>query len=154
MPKKSAGLLMYKFDKNNKLLVFLVHPGGPFWKSKDSHAWSIPKGEIEENEDELETAKREFKEELGFESKGDFIDLGEIKQKAGKIVRAFAFQGDWSGFLMKQNLIEIEYPYKSGKKIKVPEIDKAGFFKIKEAKEKINKAQVEFIDRLVEKLNN
>ena len=148
MPKISAGLLMYRF-KDSKLEVLIVHPGGPYWKNKDEGAWSIPKGEVEENEDFLEAAKREFKEEIGISPNSEkFISLGEIKQKAGKIVYAWAFESDWHGLLMTQIYIEIEYPPKSNKFIKIPEIDKASFFTINIAKKKINPAQKEFIDKL------
>ena len=152
MMKESAGLLMYKIEKNI-LKVFLVHPGGPFWKNREEGAWSIPKGEIEDGEDLLETAKREFKEEVGFDAKEEFISLGEIQQKAGKIVHAWAFEGDWSGLLMCQSYVEIEWPLRSGKKIKIPEVDKARFFSIEDAKKKINQAQKELIERLEEYLN-
>jgi len=156
--KVSAGLLMYKFDKKGKegrdfLKVFLVHHGGPYWKNKDERAWSIPKGLVNEGESLLDAAKREFEEETGIKIKLPLISLGSVKQKSGKEVHSWAFEGDWTGFLMKQSMIEIEFPYKSGKKIKVPEVDKAGFFPISVAKKKIILAQAEFIDRLVKKLN-
>ena len=148
MQKTSAGILIYKFY-NQKLKIFIVHPGGPFWKGKDEGAWSIPKGEAKEGEsDLLEVAKRELKEETGIELNGNFHDIGTIKQKSGKIVKAYATLGDWSGLLMCQSFAEIEWPYKSGKKIRVPEVDKAGFFDIDIVKKKINPAQIEFIDRL------
>ncbi len=159
MKKTSAGLLMYKI-KDNNLLVFLVHPGGPFWKNKDEHAWSIPKGEADnnaKNEKELfEAARREFKEETGIEINKDieFIYLQNIKQKSGKVVHCWAFEGDWSGLLMCQSFAEIEWPFKSGKFIKIPEVDKAGFFSIEQAKRKLNPAQIELIDRLQEYLKN
>ncbi len=148
MPKTSSGLLMYK-TKNNQIYVFLAHPGGIFWKNKDEGAWSIPKDEVNEGEDLLETAKREFKEEIGIKSEGNFISLGEIKQKAGKIVHAWAFEGDWNGLLMCQSYVEIEI---KGRKMKIPEIGKASFFSIEEAKKKINPAQKEFIERMVNSL--
>ena len=153
MPKTSAGILIYKYN-DGKLKLFIVHPGGPFWKNKDEGAWSIPKGEVEQGEEKLlEVAKRELKEETGISIEGNFIDLGEVKQKSGKIVKAWAIEGDWSGLLMCQSFVEIEWPYKSGKKIKIPEVDKAGFFSVEDAKRKINPAQREFIERLQEKLN-
>jgi len=148
---------MYKKNKG-RLEIFLVHPGGPFWKDKDFGAWSIPKGEIDnDNEEMLDVALRELNEETGVnvdKNKTDFLDLGEIKQKAGKIVHAFAFEGDWNGFFMKQSMIEIEWPPKSNKKLKIPEVDKAKFFNIETAKQKINLAQVELIDRLIGRLSN
>lgn len=154
--KLSAGLVMYKFDKEKKLRFFLVHPGGPFWRDKDSGAWSIPKGEVENGENDLlEAAQRELKEETGINApndRGRYFNLGEIKQKSGKTVCAWAFEGDWSGLLMCQSFVEIEWPYKSGKKIKFPEVDKAEFFTVDKAKEKINPAQFELIERLIGKL--
>ncbi|MBI4116514.1 NUDIX domain-containing protein [Candidatus Pacearchaeota archaeon] len=151
MQKISAGLLMYRI-KNNEFEVFLVHPGGPFWKDKDEGVWSIPKGEVEEGEDFFGCAKREFEEETGIKVKAEkFIELGSIKQKSGKIVHAWAFEGDWLG-LLRQNMIEIEFPYKSGKTIKIPEVDKAGFFNEENAKKKMSPAQFEFAERLKEKL--
>ena len=152
--KTSAGLLMYKFN-DNKLKVFLVHPGGPFWKNKDNGSWSIPKGEIDDDnlskENIFENAKRELKEETGIEAPKEddkYVYLDTVRQKSGKIVHAWAFQGDWIGLLMCHSYVEIEYPYKSGKIIKIPEVDKADFFSIEKAKEKINPAQREFINRL------
>ncbi len=148
---------MHKFDKKKKgkdnLRVFLVHHGGPYWKGKDERAWSIPKGLVDEGESLLHAAKREFEEETGIKIRPPLVSLGSVKQKSGKEVYAWAFEGDWPGFLMKQSMIEIEFPYKSGKKIKVPEIDKAGFFPVNSAKKKIILAQAEFIDKLIKKLN-
>ena len=139
---------MYKIE-NNVVYYFLVHPGGPFWKNKDAGAWSIPKGEIEDHENnELETAIREMKEETGITAKEPFIDLGEIKQKSGKIVHCWAFQGDFSGLFLCQSMVEMEFPPESGKKIKFPEVDKAEMFAKEEAKNKILPAQYEFIERL------
>lgn len=151
----SAGLLMYKF-KDKKLQFFIVHPGGPFWKNKDLGAWTIPKGGVESGEDLLECATREFYEETGIKApknKKDFIELGETKLKSGKIIYAWAFESgkNEGGMLLKQSMVEIELPW-TKKKIKVPEIDKAGFFSARIAKEKLNPAQAIFIERLVEKL--
>lgn len=148
MQKKSAGLLMYQIEKGI-FYYFLVHPGGPFWKNKDVGSWSIPKGEIEEHEkqNELQTAIREMKEETGIQAKEPFLDLGEIKQKSGKIVHAWAFPGSFSGLLMCQSMVEMEFPPKSGRKIKFPEVDKADMFSLEEAKVKINPAQFELIER-------
>ena len=153
---------MYKINNSKEIEVFLVHPGGPFWKDKDLGAWSIPKGEVEESnndvkEDFLLCAKREFEEELGVKLKrndSEFVYIGDVKQKSGKIVHCWIFEdkGEWPGFFMKQHIIEIEYPYKLGKMIKIPEVDKAQFFKLDIAKEKINPAQKEFIEMLEEKL--
>ena len=145
---------MYKFDKENNLRVFLAHPGGPFWKDKDVGAWSIPKGEVEEGENDLlEVARREFREETGIippKESEKYFDLGEIKQKSGKIVHAWAFEGDWQGLLMCQSFVEIDF---RGKKIKIPEVDKAGFFSVEDAQKKINPAQFELVERLVKKIS-
>ncbi len=148
MSKLSAGLLMYRI-KNNRLEVFLVHPGGPFWKNKDSAAWSIPKGEIKQGENLIAAAKREFEEETGIKANGNFIPLGTVK-RPGKIVHAWAFEGEWNGFLMKQQMIEINF---KGKKIKVPEIDNLGFFPLEKAREKIVAYQKDFLERLEKLLN-
>lgn len=156
MVKISAGLLMYRLkNKSGKkgLELFLVHPGGPFWKNKDLYSWSIPKGEISNNtisdESLLKEAKREFYEETGIKINSEkFIKLGKIKQKSGKEIYAWAFEKNWQGFL-RQNFITINF-YR--KKIKIPEIDKAQYFSIDKAKEKINPAQFEFIKRLKEKI--
>lgn len=148
--KKSAGLLMYRI-KNNQLEFFLAHPGGPFWKTKDLGVWSIPKGEVEENEEIFDAAKREFEEETGIKPRGEFTELGEVKQ-AHKTVYIWAFQGEFSGLMMRQSMIEIEFPPKSGKKIKIPEVDKVSFFNLETAKQKIIPAQADFLIRLKEKL--
>ncbi|MFQ5722387.1 MAG: NUDIX domain-containing protein [Candidatus Aminicenantales bacterium] len=146
--KVSAGLLMYRF-RSGQLQVFLVHPGGPFWAKKDEGAWSIPKGEIEENEVPLEAAIREFEEEIGIKPGREFLDLGSIKQRGGKTVYAWAFAGDYDEAKpVKSNTFTLEFPPHSGKIREFPEIDKAAFFEVEEAKRKINSAQAEFIDRL------
>ena len=129
--------------KNNDLEVFLAHHGGPFWKDKDIGHWTIPKGEVKEKEELIDTAKREFEEETGIIPEGVFISLGEVKQKSAKIVHAWAFKKDWNG-LLRLNYITIEM---NGKKMKIPEIDKAQYFNIEKAKEKINTAQKEFLER-------
>ena len=149
--KTSAGLLLYRFQ-NKELQVFLVHPGGPFYKNKDAGAWSIPKGEPGKDEDLLQAAKREFEEETGFNVSGKFIELTPIKQKSGKQVHVWALEKDVDAEKIKSNLFEIEWPPKSGKKQQFPEIDKAAWFSIKEAKEKINPAQVLLIDQLISKI--
>ena len=137
---------MYKI-KNNHLEIFLVHPGGPYWKNQDRGAWGIPKGHVEENENVFDTAKREFFEETGIKPNGDFAPLGSVTQKSGKIVHAWAFERDWNRRL-KSNMAKIRWPPFVGKEIKIPEIDKAGFFSVEEAKRKINPAQFEFVERL------
>jgi predicted NUDIX family NTP pyrophosphohydrolase len=152
MSKKSAGILLYR-TSNESLEVFLVHPGGPFWKNKDAGAWSIPKGEFED-EDPLDAAIREMKEETGITLKGDFIELIPIKQKSGKLVYAFAIEYDLDPSKIKSNEFEMEWPPKSGKKKMFPEIDKAEWFEIKTAKEKINPGQENLIVELADKLRS
>jgi predicted NUDIX family NTP pyrophosphohydrolase len=149
----SSGLLMYTFDKD-ELKVFLVHPGGPFFKNKDDGYWSIPKGLAENEEDLLRTAVREFKEETGIEPVGEFDSLGWVKQKSGKTIYAWSFEyfGD-CGIKILSNKFELEWPPNSGQKQFIPEIDDGRFFSIKEARLKINGAQAEFLDVLQKKLN-
>jgi predicted NUDIX family NTP pyrophosphohydrolase len=152
MQKKSAGILAYR--KKDGTEVFLVHPGGPFFKKKDEGVWSIPKGEFEETESPLAAARREFIEETGFELMGEFIELKPIKQKAGKIVYAWAVETDINEKEIQSNTFTMEWPPRSGKTQEFAEIDKAGWFTISEAKLKINPAQVALIDELIEKLTN
>ena len=130
------------------MLVLLVHPGGPFWKNKDAGAWSIPKGEYDDAEAPLAAAKREFAEELGALSAGEATSLGEIRQKAGKVVTAFALEGDFDCANVKCNSFEIEWPPNSGKRASFPEIDQAQWFSLDEARRRINPAQAELIGRL------
>jgi predicted NUDIX family NTP pyrophosphohydrolase len=144
----SAGLLMFR-RKNNALEVLLVHPGGPFWKNKDDGAWSVPKGEAAPGEDLLTRAQTEFEEELGIRASGDWIPLGSIKQKGGKTVHAWAFEGDLpQSFELKCNTFEIEWPLRSGKMREFPEVDRAEFFRDEIARRKINPAQIPLLDRL------
>lgn len=150
----SAGLLMYR-RQNNSVEFLLVHPGGPFWKNKDDGAWSIPKGEVQPGEDLLSRARIEFNEELGLEASGNFLPLGSIKQKNGKTVHAWAFEGDLpQGFQLKSNTFEIEWPPHSGKLKEFPEVDRAEFFAEEIARRKINPAQLSFFDRLREALRD
>jgi predicted NUDIX family NTP pyrophosphohydrolase len=145
MIKQSAGILLYR-EIDKKLEFFLVHPGGPFFKNKDVGVWSIPKGEFLDDEDPLEAAKREFCEETGQAVDGDFIALKPVTLKSGKVVHAWALEGDIDNETIFSNLFEIEWPPKSGKKQSFPEIDRAGWFDIDEAKIKINIAQIGLID--------
>jgi len=147
MAKQSAGILLYR-KIEGQLQVFLVHPGGPFFKNKYAGAWSIPKGEFSEDEDALDAAKREFSEETGQVIDGNFIPLKPVTLKSGKKVYAWTVEGDIDHETIFSNLFEIEWPPKSGKKQSFPEIDKAGWFDIETAKIKINVAQVGFIDEL------
>ena len=152
MTKQSAGILLFRF-RNQHLEFFLVHPGGPFFTHKDTGAWSIPKGEFSEEEQPLDAAKREFKEELGADASGKFIALTPIKQKGGKLVYAWALEGDINAEEIKSNLFELEWPPKSGKKKEFPEIDKAAWFTIEAARQKINPAQAALIDEILAKLH-
>lgn len=147
--KQSAGILLYRF-RNNQLEVFIVHPGGPFWKNKDAGAWSIPKGEFNEGEDPLQAAVREFKEETGTEISGSFTALGSVKLRSGKLVFAWCVEGDIDPATIRSNTFPLEWPPRSGKTLMVEEVDKGDWFKTSEAKEKINPAQAVFIDRLIE----
>lgn len=154
MAKKSAGLMMYTY-KNSDLKIFLVHPGGPYFVKKDDGSWSIPKGLIEDNEDTFDTAVREFEEETGLKPEGEFISLGEITLKSGKLVYAWAFEGEQENeFNFHSNLFEMEWPPSSGKREKFPEADKFGYFSVEEAKKKINSSQIPLIDNLVNYLSN
>ena len=148
MVKQSAGILLYR-KNDNELQVFLVHPGGPFFKNKDMGAWSIPKGEFLGDEDALVAAKREFLEETGQSIEGNFIPLNPVILKSGKKVYAWAVEGDIAHETIVSNLFEMEWPPKSGKKQSFPEIDRAGWFDIETAKLKINGAQVGLIEGLV-----
>jgi predicted NUDIX family NTP pyrophosphohydrolase len=152
MPKQSAGVLLYR-KLNNVLQVFLVHPGGPFWKNKDDGAWSIPKGEYESDEDPLAAAKREFYEETGQYIDGEFIALKPIKQKSGKIVLAWLIEGDIDAANIRSNLFELEWPPKSGKMQPFPEVDRAGWFTVDEAKVKMNAGQVGLVEELAQVVN-
>ena len=148
MAKKiSAGLLLYR--RVNELEVFLVHPGGPFWAKKDAGAWSVPKGEIADGEDPLDAAKREFSEETGFSVTGKFRPLESLTQSGGKIVHAWAVAADCDPSLLRSNLFSLEWPPKSGRSREFPEVDRAGWFTIPEARKKILPSQTAFIDQLV-----
>jgi len=150
--KSSAGLLLYRH--RGELEVFLVHPGGPFWVKKDAGAWTIPKGEIAEDEDPLEAAKREFVEETGFQIEGEFTGLDPIKQAGGKIVQAWAIEADCDAAQLQSNRFAIEWPPKSGKTREFPEVDRAGWFTVPEARTKILAGQVGLIDQLMSLLEN
>lgn len=153
MHKNSAGILLYRFD-NNSMEVLLVHPGGPYFRKKDSGAWSIPKGEFTREENPLDAAKREFKEEIGIEVPGnDFIELSPIEQKNNKTVYAWALNGNIDASKITSNTFELEWPPKSGRMQLFPEIDKGHWFDISTAKQKMNERQVALIDELFKKLN-
>ena len=143
----SAGILLFRRN-TKKVEVLLAHLGGPFWAKKDLGAWSIPKGEIREGESPETTARREFEEELGTYPEGELIPLGEVRQKAGKVVHAWVLEGDLDIAKIRSNTFQMEWPPRSGKVQEFPEIDRAEFFSLDEARKKINPAQAEFIDRL------
>ena len=147
MVKLSAGLVMYR-RAGEQVETLLVHPGGPFWAKKDNGSWSIPKGEVSSGEDPLTAAIREFEEETGVRPWGQFIVLGTIKQKAGKAIQAWAFEGDCDPKNFRSNTFEIEWPPHSGKRQRFPEVDRAEFFPLREAVAKVNPAQVQLLDRL------
>ena len=147
MAKQSAGLLLYRLVER-QLQIFLVHPGGPFFRNKDEGSWSIPKGEFLESEEALKAARREFEEETGQHIDGKFIELDPITQKGGKTVFAWAVEEDIDSEAIVSNTFEIEWPPRSGKKQSFPEIDKAAWFDVETAKAKINSAQAELIDSL------
>jgi predicted NUDIX family NTP pyrophosphohydrolase len=149
MPKRSAGILMFRRGAQG-LEVLLVHPGGPFWARTDLGAWSIPKGEYSKSDEPLATAIREFAEETGIRPLGELRPLGEITQPGRKIVTAFALEGDFDPATLKSNTFELEWPPKSGRKASFPEVDRAQWFSLEMAREKILSGQREFITRLLE----
>jgi predicted NUDIX family NTP pyrophosphohydrolase len=146
----SAGLLMYR-TRANKVEFLLVHPGGPFWKNKDAGAWTIPKGEIEESEETLATAMREFEEELGIKPSGPFIALAPIQQKGGKIIHAWAFEGEVDPDQISSNVFSREWPPRSGRLQEFPEVDRAAWFDLETAKSKINPAQISLLEEAQQK---
>ncbi|MEP7147207.1 MAG: NUDIX domain-containing protein [bacterium] len=149
--KKSAGILLYRLDKN-LIEIFLVHPGGPFWAKKDAGSWSIPKGEFTDEEDALTAAKREFFEETGSRVTGDFIELTPVNLKSGKTVYAWAAEGDIDPDKIFSNSFEIEWPPRSGKMQEFPEIDRGEWFSIHVSREKINASQIGLIEELEAKI--
>ena len=153
MPKLSAGLLVYR-RTGGELEVLLVHPGGPFWAKKDDGAWSVPKGEYEPDEDPLEVALREFEEEIGSAPPDptDAPSLGELRQPSGKVVRAWAVEGDLDVSEIRSNTFEMEWPPRTGRTQEFPEVDRAGWFGLEEARRRLLRGQVGFLDRLEELL--
>ena len=150
--KRSAGILLYRL-KGGAPEVLLVHPGGPFWTGKDVGAWSIPKGEYGEDEDPQACARREFEEETGTAlPPAALADLGTARQKSGKLVAAWAVEGDLDAGAIRSNTFEMEWPPRSGRMRAFPEVDRAGWFGLDQAREKLNPAQTAFIDRLVDLL--
>jgi predicted NUDIX family NTP pyrophosphohydrolase len=147
MSKRSAGLLAYKIVAGN-ILVLLVHPGGPFWRNKDHGVWTIPKGEIADGEDPLAAARREFREETGEDATGEVIALTPIRQAGGKVVEAWAFAGDIDADSIVSNRFEIEWPPRSGRRQSFPEVDRAAWLPLAEARRRINKGQTGLLDEL------
>jgi predicted NUDIX family NTP pyrophosphohydrolase len=150
--KLSAGLLMYR-RRADAIEVFLVHPGGPFWAKKDLGAWTLPKGEYEPDEEPLAAARREFQEETGFPAQGKFLELGSIRQKSGKVVVAWAFEGDCDPAQLISNTCEIEWPPKSGIRKEIPEVDRGEWFSLQEARERIRLEQADLLKRLAERVS-
>lgn len=150
--KKSAGILAYR-RAGKDVEVFLVHPGGPFWKKKDEHAWSVPKGEFTDEEKPFEAAIREFREETGLHIAGEFIELKPVKQPGGKLVYVWAVEADLNPADLKSNTFPLEWPPRSGKITDVPEIDKAAWFSLDIARQKIHKGQVPILEQLATIMN-
>ena len=153
MNVQSAGILCYR-EREQGLEVFLVHPGGPFWARRDDGAWSIPKGLIETGEDPLSAARREFNEETGFVASGECIELGQLKQRSGKIVHAWALQMDLDPTYLHSNTFTLEWPRGSGKLREYPEVDRGAWFSLATARQKIYEGQAAFLDRLLEYLDS
>jgi predicted NUDIX family NTP pyrophosphohydrolase len=153
MAKESAGLLLYR-KREGVLEFLLVHPGGPLWKNKDLGSWTIPKGEVQPGEDRFGSAQREFEEELGLAPRGNFIPLTPIKQKGGKVVHAWAIEGEWDPSKLRSNTFTLEWPPRSGRSQEFPEVDRADFFDLGAARTKINQAQVNLLEELQRKLSS
>ncbi len=153
MPKKSAGIILYRFQ-NSQLEIFLVHPGGPFWAKKDAGSWSIPKGEFTEDEDPLSAAKRELEEETGIEAEGIFIELTPVKQKSGKIIYAWAVEKNIDPEKIISNTIFIEWPPRSGKQLEIPEVDSGAWFNMEAALIKVVQGQAPILRELFRKLGD
>ena len=150
--KRSAGILLHRRSGDGALEVLLVHPGGPFWAKKDLGAWSIPKGEYEDGEDALAAARREFAEELGSPAAdGELVALGEVRQTSGKVVTAWALEGDIDADAVTSNTFTMEWPPRSGRTREFPEVDRAAWFGLDEARERILPAQAPLLDRLAER---
>lgn len=147
MARKSAGILLYRRTPTG-LEVFLVHPGGPLWAKKDAAAWSIPKGEYADDEDPLAAAKREFAEETGIVVDGDFIALEPVRQPSGKVVHAWALEGNCDAAQITSNTFTMEWPPRSGRQAEFPEVDRAEWFGVDEAREKLTNGQVSLLDQL------
>lgn len=143
----SAGLLLFRRSRGS-LEIFLAHPGGPFWKDRDTGAWTIPKGIVEDGEDLLDAARREFQEETSIHPLGPFLPLGSVRQKAGKTIHAWAWEGEADPATVVSNTMRTEWPRGSGRWIEFPEVDRCAWFNPNAAREKMNPAQAELVDRL------
>ena len=159
MPKQAAGILLYRRPSTSLgaggtagLEVLLAHPGGPLWARKDYGAWTLPKGQFTDGELPLDAAQREFEEEMGSKPRGTFVSLGTLKQPSGKVIHAWAAESDFDVATVNSNLFSMEWPPKSGKMAEFPEVDRAGWFSIEEARLKILKGQAPFLERLIELL--
>lgn len=152
MKKVSAGLLLFR-RRENAVEVLLVHPGGPFWKNKDAGSWSIPKGEVGEGEDLLTAAQREFEEELGFRPTGPLVALNPVRQRSGKEVYAWAIEGDCDPSAIRSNTFMMEWPPRSGIQAEFPEVDRAAFFSVAEARKRINTAQADLVEQLTQRFH-
>ncbi len=151
MPKRSAGLLLHR-RRGSVLEVLLVHPGGPFWRNRDLGAWSIPKGEMEADEEPLAAALREVREETGYAASGTFAPLTAVRQRSGKWVHAFAVAADLDAEAIVSNTIELEWPPRSGRRQTFPEVDRAAWFPIEEARDRIHPGQLPLLDELRERV--
>jgi predicted NUDIX family NTP pyrophosphohydrolase len=152
MAKTSAGLLVFR-RRGGRIEVLLVHPGGPFWKNKDDGAWSIPKGEYDPGEDPLAAARREFEEETGIAPAGEFLPLREVRQAGGKLVRAWALEADYDPAAIRSNTFEMEWPPRSRRKQVFPEVDRAAWFALDEARVKILASQLPLLEELAAKIS-
>ena len=152
MPKQAAGILLYRRAPGG-LEVLLAHPGGPLWARKDLASWTLPKGQFTDGELPLDAAKREFEEEMGSPPTGDFQSLGTLKQPSGKVIHAWAAESDFDITTVASNLFSMEWPPRSGKMGEFPEVDRAGWFLVEEARLKILKGQAPFLDRLLALVN-
>jgi predicted NUDIX family NTP pyrophosphohydrolase len=150
--KQSAGILLFRV-RGGRIEVLLAHPGGPFWAKKDVGAWGIPKGMPNAEEDLLAAAKREFQEEVGSVAEGEFVPLGSVQLKSGKVIHAWACQGDLDSTVTKSNHITVEWPRGTGRRITFPEVDRCEWFTLEAARTKLNPAQATFIDRLQDHLS-
>jgi predicted NUDIX family NTP pyrophosphohydrolase len=154
-PRRSAGLLLYRRFADRAVEVLLAHPGGPLWAKRDAGVWTVPKGEFHEGEEAWAVARREFEEETGHRAPdGDPIELGEIRQKGGKLVEAWALEGDLDPSTARSNTFPFEWPPRSGRWITIPEIDRVGWFAPDEARQRIKDTQIPFIDRLLDVLDD